>query len=311
MLISKTCRANIALSLAAFFWGTTFIVQRQAMDNLTPMAYGGLRFTLGALALAPLAVPRAIKAVRRAEDLGGLWRTWLSGSLAAGLCIFVGVSLQQYGLIWTTAGKAGFITSLYVVIVPIFLRLVGQKIVLGEAVGAVLALIGLYLLSFTEGPLGLSRGDGLVLISAFVWAGHVLSVGWFAPRMDPVVLGAGQALVCGLLSLTAAALLGQWPSMAEFSAAWFDVLWGGLFSVTLGFTFQVIGQKDAKPAPAAIILQMESVVAVIAGWLILNEAMNGRMLSGAAIMLTGMLISQLWPILANQKKSEPKRQIKK
>ena len=301
MAISKTCRANIALSLAAFFWGTTFIAQRQAMDNLSPMAYGGLRFTLGALALMPLALPRALKALRGAEDAAKLGRMWLSGAVIAGLCIFVGVSLQQYGLIWTTAGKAGFITSLYVVLVPIILRFMGQKIVLGEAVGAVLALAGLYLLSFTGGPLGLSRGDALILVSTFVWAGHVLSVGWFAPRMDPVILGTGQALVCGLFSLAATLVLGQWPSWADFSAAWFDVLWGGLFSVTLGFTFQVIGQKDARPAPAAIILQMESVVALIAGWLVLNEAMSGRMLAGAAIMLAGALISQLWPILAHRR----------
>ena len=294
------------MSLAAFFWGTTFIVQRQAMDSLSPLAYGGLRFTLGALALMPLAVPRALKAWRTSQDVDKLWRMWLSGALIAGLCIFVGVTLQQYGLtfVGTTAGKAGFITSLYVVIVPVILRFMGQKIVMGEAIGAVLALVGLYLLSFTGGPLGLSRGDALVLVSTFVWAGHVLSVGWFAPRMDPVILGTGQALVCGVVSLAAAVILGQWPSWADLASAWFDVLWGGLFSVTLGFTFQVIGQKDAKPAPAAIILQMESVVAVIFGWLILNEAMSGRMLTGAAIMLSGMLISQLWPILAAKKRSD-------
>lgn len=301
MSINKTFKANVALSLAALFWGTTFIVQRQAMDNLTPMAYGGVRFTLGALTLMPLAVPRAIKIIRQSDDLKSLWRMWLSGSIIAGLCIFVGVTLQQYGLLWTTAGKAGFITSLYVVLVPIILRFLGHKIVIGEAIGAVLALVGLYLLSFTDGPLTLSRGDGLVLIGALIWAGHVLAVGWFAPRMDPIILGAGQALVCGLVSLIASGSLGQLPTWAALSASWFDILWGGVFSVTLGYTLQIIGQKDAKPAPAAIIMQMEAVVAVIAGWLILNEAMSGRMLTGAAIMLTGMLISQLWPIMVTKK----------
>ncbi|MDR2945735.1 MAG: DMT family transporter [Candidatus Adiutrix sp.] len=301
MAISRTARSNIFLSLAAFFWGMTFIVQRQAMDHLTPMAFGGLRFLLGALALMPLALPRAVKIWRGADDVKPLRRMWLSGSLAAGLCLFVGITLQQYGLLWTTAGKAGFITSLYVVLVPLILRLLGHKIVLGEALGAALALAGLYLLSFTGGLEGLSQGDLLVLISAFVWAGHVLSVGWFAPRMDPVVLGTGQALVCGLLSLAAAGVLGQWPSLADLAATWFYILWGGFFSVTLGFTFQIVGQKDAKPALAAIILQMESVVSMLAGWRILDETVTGRMLAGAAVMLAGVLISQLWPIMASRK----------
>lgn len=311
MAISKTAKSNIALSLAAFFWGTTFIFQRDAMDHLEPFAYGGIRFTIGGLALLPLLIPR-VKAAQDSlnkEDFKATVRWWIIGGLVSGGFIFVGVSFQQYGLQWTTAGKAGFITSLYVVLVPLILRLGGNKILLGEAFGAVLAVTGLYFLSFTSGISGLSLGDGLVLIGAFVWAGHVISLGWLSPKMDPIALGAGQALVCGIFSTAAALFLGQWPDFAAIRGAWLNILWGGIFSVTLGFTLQVIGQKHANTTSAAIILQMEAVVAAVAGWYFLEESMTGRMLAGAGIMLAGMLLSQLWPALVKgwsaQKKVRP------
>lgn len=298
--LSKGARANIALSLAAFFWGTTFIFQRGAMDHLGPLAYGGIRFLLGGLALFPLVLPRALKVLNSAYNPTEVRRMWLTGSLLSGGFIFAGVTLQQYGLIWTTAGKAGFITSLYVILVPLILRLMGHKIMLGEGMGAVLAVIGLYLLSFT-GIFGLSLGDGLVLLGAFVWAGHVLAVAWLAPKMDCLVLGTGQALVCGLLSLAGAFLFGQWPSWGDISGAWLNIFWGSIFSVTLGFTLQVMGQKDADPAPAAVILQIEAVVAMLAGCLVLGEVITGRMIIGSILMLAGMLISQLWPILSRKR----------
>ena len=304
-MITKTAQANIALSLAAFFWGTTFIAQSRAMDNLSPMAYGGLRFTLGALCLLPLAFWRARKLIGESGDRRGLIRLWFLGAGVSGGILFLGISLQQYGLVWTTAGKAGFITSLYVVLVPVILRLMGYKIVAGEAIGAGLALTGLYLLSFTSGLSSLSLGDGLVLIGAWVWAGHVLTLGWFSPKMDSIILGLGQALVCGFLNLVGTVILGQWPAWANVTAAWLDIVWGGIFSVALGFTLQVIGQKNAAPAPAAIILQMEAVVAAVAGALFLNEVITFRMFMGMTIMLAGMLISQLWPILAKPRSLVP------
>lgn len=297
-MIGKTAKSNIALSLAAFFWGTTFIAQSRAMDSLSPMAYGGLRFALGALCLLPLALFRARKLIRESDDRRRLTRMWFLGAGVSGAILFVGISLQQYGLLWTTAGKAGFITSLYVVLVPVFLRFMGYKIVAAEAVGAILALAGLYLLSFTSGLFSLSLGDGLMLIGAGVWAGHVLTLAWFAPKMDSIILGLGQALVCGLLNLAGAVILGEWPAWVNVQAAWLDIIWGGIFSVAFGFTLQVIGQKNAEPAPAAIILQMEAVVAVAAGALFLGEIITFRMFMGMIVMLTGMLISQLWPILA-------------
>ncbi|MCC8179530.1 MAG: DMT family transporter [Planctomycetes bacterium] len=300
-LDNRKLKADLALLMAAIFWGTTFIVQREAMDFMSPLAYTGLRFTLGALALLPLALYRARVVFRHAYKPVETVKTSLTGCLVAGSVLFVGISLQQYGLVWTTAGKAGFITSLYVVLVPLIMMGMGRKILLGEGIGAFLAVLGLYLLSFTD-DMTLAPGDGLVLAGAVVWAAHVLCVGWFSPKMDSIILGAGQGLVCGILALFGAAILGQIPSWHTLSQSWLTVLWGGIFSVTLGFTLQVIGQKNANPAAAAIILQMEAVIAAIAGWLVLEEKMTGRMLAGAIVMLAGMLVSQLWPLLTKKEK---------
>lgn len=293
--MNKALKADAALFLAAFFWGTTFIFQRQAMDHLSPLAYTAVRFLLGALALMPLVIPRARRALAETGDRPRLLRLWAKGCGAAGCFLFVGIAFQQYGLVWTTAGKAGFITSLYVVLVPIILLLAGRKILFGEMLGAVLAVAGLYLLSFSD-RMELSYGDGLVLIGACVWAGHVLCIGWFSPKMDSVVLGAGQALVCGVISAFGTLVLEQLPSLAVLADAWLSILWGGIFSVALGFTLQVVGQRNANPAAAAIILQMEAVIAAVAGWLLLSERMTGRMIVGAVVMLAGFLVSQLWPI---------------
>ncbi len=254
----------------------------------------------------PLAVPRARKLLAAEKETGRMLRWWLVGGLISGAFIFGGNLFQQYGLLWTTAGKAGFITSLYVVLVPVMLRLAGHKILLGEGLGVVLAVTGLYLLSFTNFTT-LAPGDGLVLIGAFIWAGHVLAISWLSPRMDSIVLGAGQALVCGLMGLLGAALMGEWPTWADIHNSRLELLWGSLLSVTLGFTLQVVGQKNAKPAPAAIIMQMEAVVAAVAGWLVLGEIMSGRMLTGAVLMLAGMTVSQLWPIMAAGRGAAPGR----
>ncbi len=297
---NKKLQADLILLLAAFLWGTTFIFQRQAMDNLSPFAYTGVRFLLATLVLLPLAFFR-VRRARRENGLRKVAGLWVCGCLGAGLFLFVGMTFQQYGLVWTTAGKAGFITSLYVVIVPLLLLVAGRGIQFGEIVGAILAAVGLYLLSFTD-SFSLSRGDFLVLVGAFVWAGHVLFIGWVSPKVDPVVIGTGQALVCGVLGLCGAAVLGELPTLAAIQASWLDIVWGGVLSVAVGFTLQVAGQRHAGPAAAAIILQMEAVIAALTGWVVLGESMTTKMICGAVVMLTGFLLSQLWPILMKGRK---------
>ncbi|HHO46977.1 MAG TPA: DMT family transporter [Desulfobacteraceae bacterium] len=289
----QAVKGNIYLFLAAFAWGTTFVVQRTAMDHLGPFTYSGFRFLLGALFLLPFALFRYRKrgaVILRSPRATGKWLP-LGASLLTGILVFLGINLQQIGLISSTAGKGGFITGLYVIIVPMLASLFGYRAGTGVWAGALLAVTGLYLLSATQG-FALAPGDGWILACAFVWALQVLSMGWLSPRIDSFILAFGQALVCALLSISVG-LLTEHISLAAVSATAFDLVYGGIVSVGLGFTFQVAGQKHAQASHAAIIMQFEAVFAVAAGRLFLGETLGIRAILGCGLMLAGMLISQL------------------
>jgi len=287
----KVFKANIFLFLAALVWGVTFVAQRAGMDHLGPFTYSGVRFALGALFLAPLAWRGYKLDSLRPFRPGGKWIVvW--GGVLAGLAMAAGINFQQAGLVYTTAGKAGFITGLYVIIVPILGLFWSQRPGLGVWIGAPLAAVGLYFMSVTEG-FSLAPGDALVLVCAFAWAGHILVLGWLSPRMNPYVLACGQAAVCSFLSLTIAAFTEDF-SLPALWAARVPILWGSVMSVGIGFTLQVLGQKDSPPAHAAIIMQLEAVFAGLSGWLILGEIMSFRAVFGAGLMLAGMLTAQIW-----------------
>jgi drug/metabolite transporter (DMT)-like permease len=218
-------------------------------------------------------------------------RILLSGGLVAGLALFLGASLQQVGLVYTTAGKAGFITGLYVVIVPILGLFWRQQPDGGTWIGAAMAAVGLYLLSVTE-QFTIQFGDLLELLGAFCWAGHVLIIGWLSPRVDPIRLAAFQYGACSILSL-ATALSIETLTVSGLTGAAVPILYGGLLSVGVAYTLQVVAQQEAHPAHAAILLSLEAVFAALGGWMILSEAMSPRGLAGCALMLSGMLVSQL------------------
>lgn len=291
---TRILKANLILFMAATVWGATFVAQRVGMDNLGPFSFSGIRFTLGALTLLPLAWRQRRLKPAAYEGVHGRF-LWIWGSLLAGIAMFFGINLQQMGLVQTTAGNGGFITGLYVVIVPILGLPFGRRPGTGVWIGAILGAVGLYFLSVTK-DFSLAPGDGWVLLCAFVWAGHVWIVGYLSPRMVSSVLACGQAAVCAILSLIVAAFSTETITLAAVRGAAIPILWGGFMSVAVGFTFQVVGQKDSPPAHAAIILSMEAVVAMFSGWLVLNEPLTARSLLGAGLMLGGMLIAQLWAI---------------
>lgn len=278
------------LLLVAFIWGTAFVAQRVGMESMGPMLFNAVRFALGALVILPLAI---LRREEREHSATAPWRL-LGGGLAAGAILFAGAALQQMGLVYTTAGKAGFITGLYVVIVPVLALFMGNRTGRGIWFGAVLATLGLYLLSVTE-DLSIARGDLIVLMGAFFWAMHVLVVGGLARRLPVARLAALQFVTCALLSFAAAALSEpiSWQAIRE---ALIPILYGGVLSVGVGYTLQVFAQKEALAAHAAIILSLESVFAALAGWVVLGETLGWRALIGCALMLTGMLIAQLVPL---------------
>ncbi|MDQ5909572.1 MAG: hypothetical protein QG599_1667 [Pseudomonadota bacterium] len=289
MLNAKTFKAEVLLLLTAIIWGSAFVAQRVGMDHVGPFTYNGVRFLLGALSLLPL-----LWISRRSSPLipPGSGRLTLIGSLLVGLILFAGASLQQVGIVHTTAGKAGFITGLYVVVVPLLGLLWGQRTPWGTWVGAALAVVGLYLLTMNE-RLTLTQGDGLVLIGAFFWAGHVLAIGWLSGRhVEPVLLACLQFIICGVLSL-AIAIASEPITLEGLQGGALPILYGGLLSVGVAYTLQVVAQRDAPPAHAAIILSLETVFAALGGWLLLNETLAGRGLIGCGLMFAGMLLSQL------------------
>ena len=293
---AKTLRANALLMLTAMIWGTAFVAQRVGMESVPPIAYNGVRFFLGVFSLIPLMVWQARRGPAatagpllgpRASRRQAVW-----GTIMAGLLLSAGVSLQQLGLVYTTAGKAGFITGMYVVIVPFMGLVLGQRPGTGGVLGALAAVAGLYLLSVTE-DFRIDPGDGLVLAGAFCWAAHVHVIGWLSPRMDCIRLACGQFLFCAVLS-SAWALAAEDVTWAGIRAGAWPIAYGGVMSVGVAYTLQVVAQKDAKPTPAAIILSMEAVFAALAGWLYLGEILGARELTGCALMLAGMLVAQLW-----------------
>ena len=283
-------KSDSLLLLTAMIWGLAFVAQRMGMDHVGPFTYSGVRFLLGAVSLLPLLFffPETTPHTKD-KPLPLFWKRW--GGLLAGLLLFAGISLQQVGLQYTTAGKAGFITGLYVVLVPIFGLLINHKTGLGTWIGAVLAVVGMYLLS-VKGNFEIGQGDMLIFISTGFWACHVLVIGWLSPYLHAIKLSIYQFTTTGIISLVIAFIIEPISFNGIYMAA-LPILYGGLLSVGVAYTLQVIVQKTAHPAHAAIILSLETVFAAIGGWLFLDERLGFRALVGCGFMFGGMILAQL------------------
>jgi drug/metabolite transporter (DMT)-like permease len=256
------------------------------MDYIGPFTFNAVRFLLGSISLIP-----AIRIFYSNESDRKIDEKVIKYGIIAGIFLFAGSSLQQVGLIYTTAAKAGFITSLYIILVPIIGIFIGQKTSKNIWIGAVIAVIGLYLLSVKE-DLTIGFGDLLQLIGAFFWAMHIILIGEFSNKVNPLRLSQIQFATCSLLSFIVA-LLFENIEVSSIVSAYAPILYGGILSVGVAYTLQVVAQKNAKAGPAAIALSMEAVFAVIGGILFLNESLDIRGYVGCGLMLAGMLISQL------------------
>lgn len=282
---SSTIRSDLILLLAAVIWGFAFVAQRMGMEHIGPFMFNAIRFGLGAAVLMMVVKGRD----RRLLTVDR--RPLTAYGILLGLILFAGATFQQIGIVTTTAGNAGFITGLYVILVPVLGIFSGQKAGVNLWGGAIIATVGLYFLSVTE-SLTISKGDLLVLISAVFWAVHVLYTGWLSPRTSTLRLAITQFAICSLLSLISALIFESNTLEGIYNAA-VPLLYGGFLSVGVAFTLQIVGQKKAPPAHAAIILSLEAVFAVIGGVMILSETMNDRKWIGCGLMLCGMLLAQL------------------
>jgi drug/metabolite transporter (DMT)-like permease len=284
---SRRLSADLTLLLVAVIWGSAFVVQRVAALQVGVFLFNGLRFLLAALAMALLAwfVGRDRPVRWRLDRRSHL------GVAAAGLLLFAGAAFQQAGLQYTTAGNAGFITGLYVVIIPLILAIVWRQPPPALTwLAAGLAVVGLYFLS-TTGQMRLNPGDALEVVGALFWALHVILIGMLAQRLDIWQIAIGQYLVCGLISVLIGFAIESHtlPALAE---SWWVVAYTGLLSVGVGYTLQVAAQRHAPPADAAIILSGEAVFAALCGWLFLGERLAPVQLLGCGIMLAGVLLAQ-------------------
>ncbi|GAB1410644.1 DMT family transporter [Desulfovibrionales bacterium] len=289
---NRVLRANSMLLCSALIWGTTFVAQRVGMEHMGPLTFNGIRFAMGAMALFPVLL--FLKRRRARTPVPGAYL--VRGGIAMGLVLFLGAWLQQFGLCFTTAGKAGFLTGLYVVFVPLVGIFLQHRYGLGTWAGAALTILGMYLLSVTE-ALTMSQGDVLVVVSAFFWGLHVLIIdhwGKGLDAVDSVTLCAVQFALCSGASL-ASALIFETIAWESIRNALIPILYSGLMSVGVGYTFQVVAQRDARPASAAIILSLEAVFAVVAGWIVLDETLTIRAMLGCTLMLSGMIWSQARP----------------
>lgn len=286
---TASLRASALMLLAAFIWGTAFVAQAASIGQIGPFYFTGLRFLLGAavvlafIALRRYRDPAARAASRRRELLR-------DGSLLGAL-VALSISLQQIGLESTTVANAGFISSLYVVLVPLFGLLLGRRVGANVWLGALLAWLGLYLLSVRSGYT-VRHGDWLELAGVVFITLQILLLGRLAPRHDPLALAAVQFLACGLLCLVAGALSEPIGIDALARAAW-TIFYGGALSVGIAYTLQVVAQRDVAPAHAAVIFSMEGVFAALAGWVVLHQSLDSRALVGCALVFTGLVLSQL------------------
>ena len=292
------------LLLTATIWGLAFVAQRVGMRYIGPFTFNGVRFALGSVSLLPLWCIREehTQSPNQTTDFG----TLLIYGLLAGSVLFIGASLQQVGIIYTTAGKAGFITGLYVVLVPLSGLFWGQKPGWGRWLGAILAVTGLYFLSVREN-FTIARGDFLVFLSAFFWAAHVQVIGWLSPKVSAVKLATLQFAVCSILSLITAFSI-ETVNLEGIVNAAMPIFYGGVFSVGIAYTLQVVAQKNAQPTHAAIIMSLEGVFAVLGGWLLLGETLSPRNILGCSLMLSGMIFAQITLIYKNKYKHRKKAQ---
>jgi drug/metabolite transporter (DMT)-like permease len=324
----RALRADILLLLTAGIWGFGFVAQRSGMEYAGPFAFNGIRFILGSLSLLPLILWRK----HRSNKLTTIFtKKWGCYSLAAGGCLFVAVLLQQFGLMFTTAGNAGFITGLYVVLTPIFGIFLGRKTGRATWFGSLFTLAGLYFISAAGSLDSINPGDIITVISAVFWACHVLLIDRLVRDIDPIALSSGQFAVCGILALAGAFLFEPYiaplvervnPALLETGTfAWLPfpallaglsaqtiafptdalipILYGGLGSVGIAYTLQAVAQRDAPPAHATIILCFEGCFAALGGVLLLSEKIGRWTLLGFMLMLAGMLVTQ-WEVIAKK-----------
>ncbi len=287
---NKQLAGSLLLLFTALIWGFAFVSQRIGMSYVGPFTFNSIRTFIGGLFLIPF-IPIFCRNQPMLPPKGSARKVLLTGGLVCGLLLCLATNLQQVGIQYTTAGKAGFITSLYIVLVPLLGLFVGQRVRISLWVAVILAVIGLYLLCM-GGRLVLERGDLYILLCALTFAFHILAVGYFATRTDGIKLSCLQFLISGAVGMIFMFIL-ETPRINDILACTLPILYAGIFSCGLAYTFQIIGQKHVSPAVASLLMSFESVFAALSGALILGEHFSSRELIGCLLMFCAVILAQL------------------
>ncbi len=292
-------RQYLLLFTTATIWGSGFIGQSIGMDHVSPFTFTFFRTLIGALVLLPVIYLLKRKAQRRHKiQKANNRRALCIGSIVCGVCLISAESFQQFGLVYTEASKAGFITSMYIIFVPFLSWVFGKRPNLLVLIATLLSALGLYLLCIEDpSRLHLEQGDILILICAVIFAVHILAIAHFVEQVDGVALSCGQFFVASFLGLITMLLFDTHLSLANILAAAPAMLWCGIMSNGVAYTLQIIGQRGINPTIATIILSLESVMAVFFGNLILDETLHAKQYVGCAVMLVAVIIAQLNPRL--------------
>ncbi len=293
-------RQSFLLFLTATIWGSGFVAQSIGMDHVTPFTYTFFRTFIGAIVLLPVIYwlhQRKRSDQKQSERPAPHYqrKDLIIGSICCGICLVGGESFQQFGLVTTDAGKAGFITSLYIVFVPIFGLFLGKKLNRFIILGVMLSLFGFYLLCIKQ-SFTIEQGDVLILICAVVFCFHILTIDHFVAKCDGVLLSCGQFFAASAIALVLMLIFDYDVfSWADVRAAALALLWSGVMSNGVAYTLQVIGQRGMNPTIATLILSLESVMAVVFGTLLLHESLTLREGIGCILILTAVIIAQLNP----------------
>ena len=285
-------KGTLMLLGASFFWGTTFVAQMTGMEGIGPFTYAAARYFLGLLSL--IAVLIYTHKDRKKDRLQGKYTHGFYIGIFTGIFLFIASSMQQISMLYTTAGKAAFITCLYIMFVPLGAKFLGKKIQLENWLGAALALLGLYFLAINEG-FSVNFGDVILFFSAFFWAAQILLADKFANKVDLLELSTSQIFITTVLS-TICMLIFENPTWSAVTSAAFSIFYGGVMSAGAAFTLQLYGQKYVEPSVAAILMSFESIFGALSSWLILGEQMTGKEIFGCLLMLAGIFVTQ-WRVI--------------
>lgn len=278
-------QARLCLVITALIWGSTFIAQRMVADTISPTGYNGIRFLLGAFTLIPLLFFRTSEPVKKPFFSIGV------ASLLLGALLFTGAGLQQYAIAYTTAGKTAFITGLYITLVPVAGLFLGEDLDYYSIFGVILAVIGAGLMTLTD-DFSLSWADMVLLISTLFWVAHILLLNIFTKQYKTFHLAFGQFLACGIIGIIFTELTTP-LRLEEIIVSWPAIIWGGVLSVAIGFTGQLLGQRYVHPTEASLLMSLEMVFGALIGYLVLGETLSPREIGGVLCISLGVILAQV------------------